>query len=306
MYTVQQVERALKKQNNLVDGLTKLQILANHVGHTEVESWALYERDGYPTDNVPQYRHLRAKRYRNNDRFPVDGTYGIREGVMYIYDNISDFRTTPLTPKASDSVLEVTVMLFIAPTHLVVAEQDLRYLLEKIKAQALIHLGKIARAQATGIIFAEPNFSGYIQDQVFLRNMQDRWKEANKAHQAEAYLSAIILLGSILEGCLLYCLTTQMAKAMSSQKSPKIKEKNGNLSPKAIQDWKLVELINVAYDIGLIRLDLQKFGHALRELRNLVHPQAQIKEGIVPDAGLAEVCWKVTETTLKQLFPEQP
>jgi hypothetical protein len=91
-----------------------------------------------------------------------------------------------------------------------------------------------------------------------------RWREAQKCVHIGAYTSAVILMGSILEGLLLARAQLSVSHAYQSSRAPR--DKTGKAS--AIHDWTLSTLIDVAVDVGWLKTDRGKFSHALRESRN--------------------------------------
>jgi len=102
--------------------------------------------------------------------------------------------------------------------------------------------------------------------------IQKRWLEAQKCQHTGSYISAVIMMGSILEALLLA--RCSMSPALSYQAKRAPKDKNGNDIP--IHDWNLSTLIDVAVEVGWIKTDRGKFSHALRESRNVVHPWNEV------------------------------
>jgi hypothetical protein len=137
-----------------------------------------------------------------------------------------------------------------------------------------------------------------VQDPALAEVLHARLEEARLARQAGAYLSVVILLGSVLEGALLALVQRKPAEANRSAKSPKDPKSN---KPKPFHAWKLVELIDVAHDCGWVAADIRAFAHSLREYRNLVHPYAQRMMNDSPDADTASICWTVMAAALNDL-----
>ena len=101
--------------------------------------------------------------------------------------------------------------------------------------------------------------------------IQHRLSEAQLCLSVGAYLSAIFQCGSVLEAVLLGAALKEPEKFNRSLASPK---KKGKVKP--FQDWSLSEFINVSLDVGLLRPDVQKFSHGLRDFRNYIHPYEQM------------------------------
>ena len=123
--------------------------------------------------------------------------------------------------------------------------------------------------------------------------IQDRVKEAQSCLSNGAHLSVIFLCGSVLEAVLLGAAQHDQERFNRSSKSPR---QNGKV--KRFQDWKLSEFIDVARDIGLLKPDVQKFSHGLRDFRNYIHPYEQMASGFKPDEHTAKVCFQVLKAAL--------
>ena len=77
------------------------------------------------------------------------------------------------------------------------------------------------------------------------------------------------------------------------------KDRQGRVYP--IVDWKLSQLILVAHEVGWIQADVRDFATALRDYRNLVHPNAQLRLRHTPDFDTVVVCWNVVVAALNDL-----
>ena len=130
--------------------------------------------------------------------------------------------------------------------------------------------------------------------------IQSRLKEAHSCLGVGAYLAVIFHCGSILEAVLLGAAQKEPAKFNRSQSSPKRDNK-----VKAFQDWSLSDLINVAHDVGLLKPDVHKFGHGLRDFRNYIHPYEQMLSGFAPDEHTAKVCFQVLKAALADVSGER-
>ncbi|HLH55676.1 MAG TPA: hypothetical protein VKY92_18900 [Verrucomicrobiae bacterium] len=126
----------------------------------------------------------------------------------------------------------------------------------------------------------------------------DRWIEAQKCQHSEAYLASVILMGSILEALLLSRAVASMADACHSSRAPR--DKTGQV--KQVHDWNLNALIDVAVELGWLKVDRGKFSHALRESRNVVHPwqHAAIKADF--DEATCKTCWHVLNASVEDIL----
>nr|WP_298929676.1 hypothetical protein [uncultured Allomuricauda sp.] len=124
-----------------------------------------------------------------------------------------------------------------------------------------------------------------------------RFEEIKKCLGSDAPLSVIFMCGSTLEGILLGIALKKPKEFNSASSSPKDKE--GKV--KQLHEWTLNNLINTAYEIGLIKEDVKKFSHSLRDFRNYIHPYQQLSSGFNPDKHTAQISWQVLKTAIYQL-----
>jgi len=131
--------------------------------------------------------------------------------------------------------------------------------------------------------------------------IEQRLSEARSALKAEAFLSVILLCGSVLEGVLLGAAQSKPEKFNRSSASPKTKD--GKVKP--LHEWSLAQLIDVACEVSLLKLDVKKFSHGLRDFRNYIHPYEQLVSGFTPDEHTAKVCFQVLKAALASLAGER-
>jgi hypothetical protein len=124
-----------------------------------------------------------------------------------------------------------------------------------------------------------------------------RFAEAKSCLQAKAPLATIFHCGSILEGLLLgvACMNPQQFNQATS--SPK--DATGKVKP--FPEWTLAQFIDVACDLGHLKLDVRKFSHALRDFRNYIHPFQQMSSRFNPDRHSAEICLQVLKAAIASL-----
>lgn len=148
-------------------------------------------------------------------------------------------------------------------------------------------------------IYSPPDISKLTSAIPGLREEIDRrWREAQKCVHVEAYTSAIIIMGSILEGLLLARAQMEASTAYQSRHVPKGKDGK----PLAIQNWTLSALIEVAADVGWLKTDRGKFSHALRESRNVVHPWQAVMSRANFDASTCKTSWSVLDASVSDLL----
>lgn len=123
--------------------------------------------------------------------------------------------------------------------------------------------------------FARAGFNAEISEL-----LSNRWFEAEAGFANGAYLSAMIMLGSVMETVLLHGLIRNQPLIVSM--GIVIKDRNGNALP--VHKWELNDMINVATRLGWIQQQMANYGHSLRQYRNLVHPELQLRTKIVPSS----------------------
>ena len=149
--------------------------------------------------------------------------------------------------------------------------------------------------------FTVPNIQKLPIDTQVAPIVEARLHETRVALGAGAHLSVIFLCGSVLEAVLLGA--AQQAPASFNQAKATPKTANG--SPKRFPDWSLAQLINVACEVGVLKLDIKKFSHGLRDFRNYIHPYQQLVSGFTPDEHTAKVCFQVLKAALASLAGER-
>lgn len=124
--------------------------------------------------------------------------------------------------------------------------------------------------------------------------IESRLAEARTAMGAGAYLATVLLCGSVLEAVLLGAAQKEPARFNQAAASPKAADG----SVKRFHEWSLAQFIDAASEIGLLKPDVKKFGHGLRDFRNYIHPYEQMASGFTPDQHTAKVCFQVLKAAL--------
>jgi hypothetical protein len=143
--------------------------------------------------------------------------------------------------------------------------------------------------------FGAISVEGLDLDHAVERILAARVKEAVECVAAGAPLSTVFMCGSILEGVLLAVALKNPAEFNRATASPKAKD-TGKVRP--LHDWTLANLIDVSHEVGVLRLDVKKFGHAVRDFRNYIHPYAQMASSFQPDEHTAKICLQVLRAAL--------
>ena len=149
--------------------------------------------------------------------------------------------------------------------------------------------------------FATPNIQNLPVKHTVVPIIERRLREARIALEAGAYLSVVVLCGSILEGILLGKAKKHPDLFNRSPRSPK--KDNGKV--KQFHDWTLAQFIDVARDVGILKPDVQKFSHGLRDFRNYIHPYQEMVSDFTPDEHTAKVCFQVLNAALASVAGER-
>ena len=127
--------------------------------------------------------------------------------------------------------------------------------------------------------------------------LNSRLEEIKKCLTVSAPLSVIFLCGSTLEGILLGIALKYPKQFNQAKAAPK----NTENKVKQFYEWTLNDFINVAYELDLLKEDVKKFSHSLREFRNYIHPFQQVSSRFNPDEHTARISWQVLKAAIFQL-----
>ncbi|MBS2532952.1 hypothetical protein KGQ20_09205 [Catenulispora sp. NF23] len=131
---------------------------------------------------------------------------------------------------------------------------------------------------------AESAIADLVQDPETAELLQRRIDEAGRCREASAHLAAVVMMGSALEGVLWEILRQRNTSGTLPKRAPA-----------------LVDLIDRCHMNSWIQADAQRFSQELREYRNLVHTDAEVRLGQFPDADTARICWFVMVAALNDL-----
>ena len=127
--------------------------------------------------------------------------------------------------------------------------------------------------------------------------LEARVAETLRCFSANSPLAVIFHCGSILEGLLLGVAISSPKEYNQASISPK--DKDGNV--KQFHQWTLAQLIDVAWELGYLKLDVKKFSHSLRDFRNYIHPYEQLSAKFDPDMHTARICLQVLKAAAASL-----
>lgn len=163
-------------------------------------------------------------------------------------------------------------------------------------------LGKSVQPKESGQEFLKKDFGPLTLQKIpsaapLVSILEMRLGEASRCLQANAPLAVIFHCGSVLEGLLLGVASAHPREFNQAPSSPKDRE--GKV--RSLQDWTLAQLIDVACELGFLKLDVKKFSHGLRDFRNYIHPYEQMSARFNPDRHTAEICLQVLKAAVASL-----
>ena len=126
--------------------------------------------------------------------------------------------------------------------------------------------------------------------------INERILEIEKAINNDMPLAATFLIGSTLEGVLSALAQKYPREFNTSVSAPK---KDGKVLP--ISSWVLSSLIDVANEIKVLERDVKDFSEKVRDYRNFIHPNEQVKQDFSPTMDTVKISLHVFKIALNQI-----
>jgi len=172
--------------------------------------------------------------------------------------------------------------------------------LREFRTKAFMRLGlpdeetSVLKAQPEKVV-AHRTLSLMGIDPKLVDALSSRIAEAEACMRATSFLAATILYGSVLEGVLVGLAKKDPAAANRAASAPK--DTAGSAKP--FREWRFVEFIKVAVELGWIPRSVAGHVDELRDSRNLVHVQQQVQDDVVVDKYLTRITREVVEAVLE-------
>lgn len=146
-----------------------------------------------------------------------------------------------------------------------------------------------------------PDFSPLAGNQQMRDVLRRRWHECQKCVGAEAHLAAIVMMGGLLEALFVARANKLSDKRplISATGAPRDKATGKTLN---YQEWMLDSYIKVAHELGWITDSGRSVADVLKEYRNYVHPEKELRHGIVLALNDSSMFWQVTKALARQLL----
>ncbi len=177
-------------------------------------------------------------------------------------------------------------------------------LLKEIKASLTIlkseKVTQLSSALQQNSKYNPPNFSTLVTDKEMVAILERRWKECVICVTMKAPLSAIVMMGGLLETLLLtrFLQFTDKKSIFKTKAVPK--DKSGTALQ--FRDWVLKNYIEVAHELGWISQTEKDLGEVLREYRNYIHPFKEKSHGLKIEPKDSNILWEVTKSISRQII----
>jgi len=132
--------------------------------------------------------------------------------------------------------------------------------------------------------------------------LKSRWTEAQSCHKAGAYVAAVVMMGSVIEGVLFAIGRNNRPQCYRAAHAPKTEDgKQVHL-----ENWNLSSLIDVAVELDWIKTDRGQCSHALRQSRNVVYLWEHMATRADFDEATCRTCWHVLNAAVDDLLRAAP
>ena len=203
--------------------------------------------------------------------------------------NIAQAAVFPLLDEFAQLNIEFPDLVppFSKNKYLLVAFDGKRYYnYVGVLSYAAMALGrlKVFIEQPSDIPITEIRQYSFIGDANIRKIIERDYDEIQRAYISKCWKSVIILCGGAIEAILTDLLILHDTKAKQAKSAPNKPD---------ISRWDLSELINVAVELQLVTIGVEKLSHSIREYRNLVHPGNEIRNKLHFDAEEARISLEV-------------
>ncbi|MGD0868038.1 MAG: hypothetical protein ABSB88_00695 [Bryobacteraceae bacterium] len=183
--------------------------------------------------------------------------------------------------------------------YLVIIKQA-RTLLSQVQVdQALALAGDHARPEHA-TTDDQPDFRPLVLDAKMQTILGNRWQECVKCVAAGAPLSAVVMMGGMLEGLLLARVNQLKDKGPVFKATGAPKDKTG--TPLKLNEWTLKNYLDVAHELTWITKTTKDVGEVVRDYRNYIHPQKEYSHGVSISADDARTLWEIAKSVARQVL----
>lgn len=146
-----------------------------------------------------------------------------------------------------------------------------------------------------------PDFSPLAGNPEMREILTRRWHECSKCVKAQAHLAAIVMMGGLLEALFVARANKLPVKEplINAASAPKDKITGKTVS---YQNWMLDSYIKVAHELKWITGSAREVADVLKEYRNYIHPEKELRHGVVLSLNDSSMFWQVTKELARQLL----
>ena len=145
------------------------------------------------------------------------------------------------------------------------------------------------------LVFRPDHLTALPFEPALIAVLSERMVEARACVASQAYLAAVIIAGSVLEGL---CLGYGKLNMAAVNRTYGVKYQK---APPRFSEWKLVHWIEVLAELGVFAPNVARFGQVLRDFRNYIHPSEQLANGFSPDRHTASIGVQVVVAAIDDL-----
>jgi len=145
-----------------------------------------------------------------------------------------------------------------------------------------------------------PDFSRLVIDKEMVAILERRWKECVACVTMQVSLSAIVMMGGLIETLLLTRFLQFSDKKIIFKTKMAPKDKTGTALQ--FKDWALKNYIDVAHELGWISQTEKDLGEVLRDYRNYIHPFKEKSHGIQIKPNDSMILWEVAKSISRQII----
>jgi hypothetical protein len=154
----------------------------------------------------------------------------------------------------------------------------------------------VEETRGLGLKFEPGVFARLALDGELREALVARVREAENCFKVGAFLAVVILSGSVLEG-----LCMGFGAMEPDRFRAAFVERFRKPAPDRLGDWNLFEWLAVMRHLGEVSPTVEKYGQALRDFRNYVHPAQQLRAGFTPDEHNAQIALQVVLAAVAEL-----
>ena len=146
-----------------------------------------------------------------------------------------------------------------------------------------------------------PDFSPLAGSEEMREVLTRRWYECCKCVNAEAHLAAIVMMGGLLEALFVARANELDDKdaLVKAASAPKDKQSGKTLN---YQKWMLDSYIKVGHELKWITGSAKQLADVLKEYRNYVHPEKELRHRVELAGNDSAIFWQVTKELVRQLL----